>query len=67
MELIQGLTLGAGLFGAYKGHQSQERILEALDDQTGVMKEKLNLARGRAAGGRGASDGIRGTQVDETV
>lgn len=65
MDLVNGLTIGAGLYGAYKGHQAQERILEALDDQTGVLKEKLKIARNRSGDGDAQSSGDhRGKYVD---
>ncbi len=59
--LAQGLTLAAGLYGAYKGHQHQERMESALDEQTGVLKEQLEVFRG------GSADDGRSRHVDEQV
>lgn len=43
--LIGGLTFAAGVYGAYHGHKHQERMNNALDEQTEVLKEQLNVFR----------------------
>lgn len=66
--LAQGLTLAAGLYGAYKGHQHQERMEGALDEQTDVLKEQLEVFRGEGEdNGSTDPDESRGTHVDERV
>lgn len=76
MSVLSGLSLAAGLYGAYRSHEVQERTLEALDDQTGVLKEQLRLTRQRtdAADGDNPKNGKdsspdprRGSRVDETA
>ena len=58
--VVKGLTFLAGVYGAYKGHQHQERMQHALDEQTGVLKEQLEVIRS----GTG-SDPRRGQTIDE--
>jgi hypothetical protein len=54
------------MYGAYKGHQHQERMESALNEQTDVLKEQLEVFR--ADGDETPSpDESRGTHVDETV
>ncbi|MFO8154919.1 MAG: hypothetical protein ACQERR_05050 [Pseudomonadota bacterium] len=61
--LVQGLTLAAGMYGAYKGHQHQERMEGALNEQTDVLKEQLDIFRSE----KGGADPRRGQNVDEQV
>ncbi|WP_200196103.1 hypothetical protein [Halorhodospira abdelmalekii] len=66
MDLASILSVGAGLYGGYKGHQARAAIRDAIEEQTGVLREQFALARDDSGPRTHAGDG-RGRYVDVSV
>lgn len=57
MDPVSALSLGVGLYGAYKGHQARNGIQESLEEQSETLQEGLQQQCGRCEGNTSAGDG----------
>ncbi|MCG5529389.1 hypothetical protein LRD18_00690 [Halorhodospira halochloris] len=66
MELVGILSIGAGLYGGYKGHQAKEAIKAAIEDQTELLRGQMLLVSASVQGKDDCADGC-GRYIDDFV
>lgn len=57
MDPVSALSLGVGLYGAYKGHQARDDIQESLEEQSETLQKGLQQQCSRCEEGSAAGDG----------
>lgn len=45
MNVVSGLGAAVGLFGAYQGHQAQQRAQDEREEQTELLREQIEVTR----------------------
>ncbi len=57
MDPVSALSLGVGLYGAYKGHQARDDIHESLEEQSETLQKGLQQQCSRCEEGTGSAQG----------